>query len=184
MGVCGQLTTRENGSFFNNRSVDFWYCLISLKAFVPGRYRRCAAPPTPVEVRRAPVMLAGAVSAQPLHLTLRISPDRGVKARTIRWPGRFTTCGAPRRILGIFRPSARTRRGGLTKGRPARYRLGHSPRHVEVVYHRFCRMHKSSVGRLNAAKSQLTPIKECENDGRQQDDVCSIKTTSLSVDAL
>lgn len=32
------LTSRENGSFAIKRSVDFWYCLISLKATVPGLY--------------------------------------------------------------------------------------------------------------------------------------------------
>lgn len=33
-------TNRENGSFNSRRSVDFWYCLISFKALVPGLYLR------------------------------------------------------------------------------------------------------------------------------------------------
>lgn len=32
------LTRRANGSLRNRSSVDFWYFLISLSAFVPGRY--------------------------------------------------------------------------------------------------------------------------------------------------
>lgn len=34
-------TTLANGNFLNNKSVDFWYFLISRKATVPGRYLCC-----------------------------------------------------------------------------------------------------------------------------------------------